>query len=170
MNLLKSHVISYRLRYWNVRRFGFEVTHDTRSHVISYRLRYWNVAWKWDCSCIRVVSHVISYRLRYWNDHAIVYSSLFFSSHVISYRLRYWNKVCTHPRDLACRVTCDLIPLAVLKHGKENIAGKYSSCHMWSHTACGIETTAELGSNRHNFIVTCDLIPLAVLKLQLRQW
>ena len=36
--------------------------------------------------------------------------------------------------------------------------------HMWSHTACGIETNSKTYEILRRIAVTCDLIPLAVLK------
>ena len=101
---------------------------------------------------------------------SILATSMSTSSHVISYRLRYWNFIAEiNLRSLApghmwshtacgietsdgnggiChryRVTCDLIPLAVLKPGQRKLGGRYARCYMWSHTACGIETTDDNG-------------------------
>ena len=83
-------------------------------------------------------------------------------------------------------VTCDLIPLAVLKPDETSLIIKPKFCHMWPHTACGIETWVS-GSSTQPFVghmwphtacgietyptwlvrtpllgVACDLIPLAV--------
>ena len=86
-------------------------------------------------------------------------------SHVTSYRLRYWNKKTRNWIDDVIDVTCDLIPLAVLKlrffkwnpcHECMSHVTSYrlrywnwkcyiqrhgiKKSHMWPHTACGIET------------------------------
>ena len=68
-------------------------------------------------------------------------SDIGYGSHVTSYRLRYWNASPSTGLGLSYHVTCDLIPLAVLKPELTftvNVAR--SAGHMWPHTACGIET------------------------------
>ena len=118
----KSHVTSYRLRYWNDNRRR-AWTCAMRSHVTSYRLRYWNAEYTlrvqffllrhmWPhtaCgietrilanvkSSSSVRSHVTSYRLRYWNENYIECEHCGERSHVTSYRLRYWNHAGFWPR------------------------------------------------------------------------
>ena len=67
-----------------------------------------------------------------------------------------------------CEVTCVLIPLAVLKLEGEHSLCSFRGRHMCPHTACGIETCGALPWERPAQEVTCVLIPLAVLKLQKR--
>ena len=112
----KSHVTSYRLRYWNkiLQSLSISIRRHMWPHTacgIETYILYmgWHLLER---------SHVTSYRLRYWNDREVVfYIWKLHWSHVTSYRLRYWNW--------------------------EEIVGEITNfwCHMWPHTACGIETT-----------------------------
>ena len=71
------------------------------------------------------------------------YGKILLLSHVTSYRLRYWNPSAKNDLSGFIHVTCDLIPLAVLKLRIGVRVRTEASGHMWPHTACGIETYLE---------------------------
>ena len=112
-----------------------------RSHVISYRLRYWNAQGRTTSRNSRTSCHM-------WSHTACGIET------AAQMRLSV----------LDIEVTCDLIPLAVLKPSITALSEFSSIGHMWSHTACGIETHIRLALWLWYSQVTCDLIPLAVLK------
>ena len=114
---------------------------------------------------IELRSHVISYRLRYWNSaNFSAETKDILGSHVISYRLRYWNPTVHRPLSIPILVTCDLIPLAVLKRSRS-----FTWTNMHYCVTCDLIPLAVLKRRRvrspgRDALVTCDLIPLAVLK------
>ena len=164
---LQSHVISYRLRYWNVFLGLLNPLEHLGSHVISYRLRYWN--WRLD-SCkiyygrvtcdliplavlklLRQWSELPSQRCHMWSHTACGIETQIDEMHItvaVHVTCDLIPLAVLKPERLWVslqwrRVTCDLIPLAVLKPMKIFHQWKSDMRHMWSHTACGIETPQE---------------------------
>ena len=110
----KSHVISYRLRYWN----GYRLMPMHADYLVTcdlIPLAVLKPSQRTGLPPFSFWSHVISYRLRYWTLWDTKVRSYTESSHVISYRLRYWNLAEFNEKLNTGVVTCDLIPLAVLK-------------------------------------------------------
>ena len=112
-----------------------------------------------------LLSHVISYRLRYWNNSPGTAHRWFPPVTCDLIPLAVLKRHNSLQHQSPHQVTCDLIPLAVLKPKARGLLGMSLGSHMWSHTACGIETCALTCCLSSLYSVTCDLIPLAVLKL-----
>ena len=112
---MKSHVTSYRLRYWNkgLKNFG-TIGSVVTCDLIPLAVLKRREIFPWHAKL--TLSHVTSYRLRYWN----VYIS---NSYIFPCSGHMWpHTACgieTTMMQLTitskCLVTCDLIPLAVLK-------------------------------------------------------
>ena len=134
-----SHVISYRLRYWNGH-WRYSIRSSDMSHMWSHTACGIETTPLMRRPTVASKSHVISYRLRYWNLHLMGLYLLHLRVTCDLIPLAVLKRQCIWLTSLFFLVTCDLIPLAVLKPTSVFILFCLLGGHMWSHTACGIET------------------------------